>query len=442
MSSYVTSPFVLEERRLQGIVNQCCADLNSALQKVQEQQRLMQQKEAEQREKDNSYFVSERAAETARQRDVQMHKMHVAQKKKQLREMLEQMQIELDAFKRMYAGMETLQERQNQLLHLVESTSENLDELESSIVHHIQKTEEQVKIIAEERAGRGFRSDTVMVTKQIKKGISLQMEVPGETAKRHTETPLHTFVYKMKMAMESPASSRFPSLLQLKREFDSQPEYAKSAFAVRNIKKLDEILRQLEMISKNAKADSDKREKFVAQYRAVCRLINVEVDEKLIEDKKSTRRLVQIYEDLFKKYQEQKKHTYVANAVATVMERHGIIFEDSKHSPWGNIMQFSMDHATIDISGAEGSQLTFEVSGKYEGDAPTVNEKRKSVASAQKVCSLMQTIEYELREEYGILFGRMLREEPSEETMVMKKASGESGSRKHATTKKQLADML
>ena len=41
MSSYISSPFELEERRLQGIVNKCSDALDAALAHVMEQEKLI-----------------------------------------------------------------------------------------------------------------------------------------------------------------------------------------------------------------------------------------------------------------------------------------------------------------------------------------------------------------------------------------------------------------
>ena len=107
-----------------------------------------------------------------------------------------------------------------------------------------------------------------------------------------------------------------------------------------------------------------------------------------------------------------------------------------------NIMHFQMDMANLEISGLEHNQLIMEVSGEYEGNAPTLNEKRRSVSSAQHFCSIMDDILDDLEYEYGVIFGRVLAERPSEETIVMKKKEINIHSKAYRTEKKVMKDTL
>ena len=83
-----------------------------------------------------------------------------------------------------------------------------------------------------------------------------------------------------------------------------------------------------------------------------------------------------------------------------------------------------------------------EVSGVYGGEKPTLEEKRKSVASAKKFCSLIKHIEKDLREEYGILLKDDWIQEPSEESICMEQSSHAAGQKKSYTEKKAMADFL
>lgn len=101
-----------------------------------------------------------------------------------------------------------------------------------------------------------------------------------------------------------------------------------------------------------------------------------------------------------------------------------------------------MDNASVDVSGTENNHLVMEVSGQYSGDVPTLNERRKSVSSAQHLCSLLKSIEAELKAEYGIVFGNILTEQPGEATIVMRRVTSETGDKKYWSEKKQTLDAM
>lgn len=442
MSSYVTSPFVLEERRLQGIVNKCSEDLNIALQNIIEQQNLIKEKEEERKRIDKSYFVSQVKADNEHRENLLKKSVELMDKKRHLREMLQNIQLELNIFQNGNFEMELIMERQKQLWYRLEKSEENFEELENSIIIHIQEAEKKVKDQSAEKSGRIVHSVENVAMKHGKKGVSLQMNKQFGSEEKIRTNPLDVFAAKMEMAISSQYRKRFPSLIQLKRDFDLQPEYARAAFAVNNMQKIDEIIRQLETIANSGKIANDKREKIVLRYRAICNLMHEAVDERLVENERSTRKLLQTYNDLFKKYQEVKKHEYVSAAVADIMERHGISYQDSRNSTYGQIMHFAMDNASVDISGTENNHLVMEVSGEYSGDVPTLNERRKSVSSAHHLCSLLKSIEDELKREYGIVFGNILTEQPSEETIVMKRVTSETLDKKYWNEKKQTLDTM
>ena len=246
----------------------------------------------------------------------------------------------------------------------------------------------------------------------------------------------------MREAMESKYINRFPALIKLEKEFDEQQDYMKPLFAVQNMEKLVDIRKQIEQFEKNESEQARKRKEIILRYRAICRMMGIKENESLIEERKSSRNLIKTCNELYQEYQEKKKQQYIISAIEEVMERHGIAFQDSTSSAWGSTLHFSMDHAQIDISGAEDNQLTMEVYGEYEGTVPTLDDRRKSVVSANKICSLLQVIETELREEHGIIFGKTIIKEPCEEAIIMKKAIGRQAEKKHRNKSNKLLEAL
>ncbi|MBR4027691.1 MAG: hypothetical protein IKJ01_09130 [Lachnospiraceae bacterium] len=442
MSSYITSPFVLEERRLQGIVNQCTQDFNIALQNVRQQQDFINQKAKMQNRKDQQYFVSNEISEKEYKTGILERHVELQEKRQYLQEMLQSMKIELDIFQREYSEMDNAIKRQAQLEFRLENSLENLEQLEVDIGFHIKTTEAEIQQLSEEKYRKfvyEYKLDNI-VNKKAKKGISLQVHKQENLQNTVYDAPFDIFVAKLAQVLDSPYHNRFPSIRKLKEAFDLQPEYAKPAFAVKHMQKLDELLKQLQAISNTEKMADNKRQKIVLQYRAICNLMHIEADERMIEDERSTRKLIQLYQELFRNYQEQKKQEYISSAISNVMQKRGIVFQDSINSDYGNVMQFGLDNATIQISGTEHNYLELEVAGQYFGELPTLNERRKSVSSMEHFCSLFRQIEIELKEDYGIIFQNILTEVPNEDAIQMRKISNQEG--KKYFGKNQVANSL
>ena len=115
MSSSLTSPYTLEERRLQGIVQQCSADLKLAMDKLTSQKKMIEQQRLQQIEKDEQYKIDLNSAEEEQLKEQEKLKNKQKEKEKQLREMLQKMQIELETFSEHYGNMQLALERQNKL---------------------------------------------------------------------------------------------------------------------------------------------------------------------------------------------------------------------------------------------------------------------------------------------------------------------------------------
>ena len=95
MSSYVTSPFVLEERRLQGIVNKCNEELQCALRAVERQQEEILRKQKEQEEQDAAYHRGQQEEKNRYEEEKAIQLERDRKRKIQLKEQLKNLQIEL-----------------------------------------------------------------------------------------------------------------------------------------------------------------------------------------------------------------------------------------------------------------------------------------------------------------------------------------------------------
>lgn len=164
-------------------------------------------------------------------------------------------------------------------------------------------------------------------------------------------------------------------------------------------------------------------------------MLNITPDYQLMKDENSTTRLDSLNKEMFKRYNEQKKHEYLSNALAVVLKRHDIEFQDSSAGEHESRFSFSMENAELSVSSTNNGILSMHVTGVYSGQHETANDMRKSIASAVHLCSSMNQIKEELASEFGIHFQEIRTESPTEENIVMKSVSEYSHSKKHLREK-------
>lgn len=442
MSSYITGHIIMEEHRLQKIVDLCAEELDRALQKVQEQEEYIKQEKERQKAEDAAYLSDREEEKNKYRKRIQDQESEFQSKKKKLTSMLKGMDIELSVFQRKYQdGLNEALRREKELWRQLETGTEDLEGLEKRIHIHIQETEKEMQQIVSESvqiAYTNVESEQSYQNRKIEKGVSLKGidRINSNYSEEYTyQSPADLFRYKMQTAIESAYSDRFPSLFQLMEEFNILPDYAKDAFAVRNMEKVEEYLKQFESAEEYDRQESEKREQEVAKYVALCKLLEKVPEEGIISDVYGTRKIAKKCNELLKQYEEAKKQEYIAESVANVMEKHGIVFQEFQNTSEGGILHLSMKNLFIDVSGMERDLLTVEVAGEYSGTLPTLEDRRRGISSANHFCSLMEEIEEELKEEYGILFRHTLRDAPDEKNIAMYKREGRPAFKEYKKSK-------
>ena len=95
MSSYVTSPFVLEERRLQGIADQCRRDFYLALDQVKGQEEKIRELAERQEESDRNYLRERERAVLWQEKEQAQSFERDKEKKAEIKKRLENTDAEL-----------------------------------------------------------------------------------------------------------------------------------------------------------------------------------------------------------------------------------------------------------------------------------------------------------------------------------------------------------
>lgn len=443
MSSYVTSPFVLEERKLQGIADQCRRDFCLALDEVKEQEEKIRELAKRQEESDKNYRREKEEAVLLREKEQALFAERDKKKKAELKKRLKNLDTELAVYEKRYGSMERALLRQDRLWLQLDNTVCDFAEIERRIREQEKKVREEIQTISGERAAEASRyfyagSETGSLGA---KGISLQTVPEEKNAGYMPDSPVKIFEKKLQRALSSPFAEKYPSLAAMKEQYNREPDYAKAAFAVKNREYLEKLERQLEGLLALERREQEKRRETAIQYRAVCRLLGMVPDEELMADEKADRALAGRCHDLYREYEEKKRQEYVSAAIASVMEKHGIFYQDGAEDV--GKMHFDMEDAQLDISGVDSGHLRMEVSGEYAGEKPALNDKRKAALAAGHFCELLTEIEEELKTDYGIVFCRVLTQKPDEETIAMRRrhsAGSEKG--RYGAGKDRMADSL
>lgn len=410
MSSYVESPYIIEHRRLQGIVIQCEKELQESLEKMKEIRRKQDSFQ-------KNIIEGQKRLLNNRQNEDE-HKQSTSSEILERCKFIERMytdvidtsaQIKLDEIK-VYTRYGEIDEEL--LMNMLNSCEEQLvkkahDYNSANGMHEI----EDFKPENRRQMNTGG-----------KRGVKLK-------AKKYVESSTiddtrTDFEYKMEIVKSLERYQNDPSVLLIEKEYMAQPDFAKALYACQNIAKLDSFLQ--EEIQKRKVSDMLKiqKEKLKNQYEALLKLTESANDDSIPEidnlENMSIKTIESVCENLQKKLVEKRKKEYVSNAIRKVMEKHGIVCCNVDEGNAG-VRNYQYDESIdFDISGVSQNRFIAEMSGKYYGKTPTIDERRKSVKSAKRACDFLKKIRDELEQEYGIIFDGAEIVEPSESNLVMK----------------------
>lgn len=434
MSSYIETPFTIEQNRLQGIVNSCRDDLNKAIDSLQEQRDVMRQIGIDISERENAKAVH---AVSAMDNAKQAYSTELAGEKEKSDSMKKELIRKLQSIR-----------TQAKFAHDTENILSIVSEIERKIrtasnISVLNEMQEEIKL-CEKQMFHKIEHSAEMSMQNIRehhtayvsgeKGVSLGNLEKSEK-RTFREKLSDIFERKIAMALESPYADRISSLKKIRREYNAAADYEKDVYAKTHEKDLEKILEKLSAMEKSDRSSAEKRTVSQKRYIALCSMLNITPDYQLMKDENSTTRLDSLNKEMFKRYNEQKKHEYLSNALAVVLKRHDIEFQDSSAGEHESRFSFSMENAELSVSSTNNGILSMHVTGVYSGQHETANDMRKSIASAVHLCSSMNQIKEELASEFGIHFQEIRTESPTEENIVMKSVSEYSHSKKHLREK-------
>ena len=385
MSSYVESPYRIEERRLAGIVAQCEQEVRDAMQKYETEKQQLRQSKA------------------------QAMQIIEAGKQWQTQESVKKVDRDEKA--------EELWEKSSNLL------------------------EQEQKIRLEKQIQEDVKEDVEIFTsgrEKGKKGMLLKTARKEKTdAAKIQEDICSFFVEKLQVAKQAADVETQKKLDEIEQRFLDQPDFGKELYAQQNLSVIETILQEEKNRRETEERLDEEKEQTVIRYMALKSVCHEKIENETELGKIPITVLKRQCEKLWEKKQDEKQRQYVLRAVATVMKRHNISFYDEKSGSTSFTGCQYDENTEFDVRGLSQQQFIVEVKGRCEGKTPTWTERKRSAASARKICRLFETIREELKQEYGIIFGQLESTEPSEASMKMvcKDRSGEVNSRQYVTKK-------
>lgn len=424
MSSYETSPYVLEEQRLAGIVNACKSHLSQVIAEMEYQRKHMLEVERGFRENDKKYANNESVAKERVTETIKNIESFREKKRYEIQDELHRIKLELQGFGIERGGYSEVFNELEKAEYLSADADCDLEYLERIVSQQKKKLKMFFNISenANELDKENLRFNGQVSSQRAEKGISLTLSNDIKSQNKSVESkPIDLFSEQLLYIMQSEFSDKFPSVLRIKKEFDDTPDYSKKIYVLEHMEELEKHYIRLRKMEEHATGEKDLRDEWIKEYDGLCKILHIEPNEDICGKEVNIHTIKEICEELFDTYVGKSTQKYVVEALKIVMSRYGIEFQSDSSSDNMAHAQFRMENANIDVYGSDYSQLNIQVSGSYTGDAPTVDETRKSANSAIHFCDKMKLIEEELKNDFGICFNRNVLEEPTEDNIIMKK---------------------
>ncbi len=417
MSSYIESAYVIENNRLKKIVMNCEQELNQAISQL----KIKWSETGADRNIFQTSLYQGRSVYKKMEQDS-------SEKDREERENLE------NKTEQLYLDCRNIRDRE--ILVQLEKVRQYLSD-ENTAVSTIETMLKQIEIqlmqkkknvqmdVQKSSIGEFRRFENAG---KRKKGISIYENRKKNIRDEYVNVRV-TFENKLNEAKEFEEIKNKVS--DIEQKYYEQPEFAKELYAQQVLSDLDELI-QKEKISLSTE---NNHMKLVLKYNALKEVL---IKNRILE-KNDTTEEGNIASDAALEFQckkleelflERKSREYVISSLKKVMQKHEISFMEESDTPGVQYSQYD-ENIDFNISGLTQNKFIIEVEGKYAGTGPTLNEKRKSAASAKKVCGIFKVIHEELERDYGIIFSDVNVMEPSEQTIIMKPLSEKNVENNH-----------
>ena len=418
MSSYYSSAFSIEERRLSGILDKCREELAEASEKVKKQRLKNEEQKQARKVRDANYEGEVKKTVHSKANRKVEQKIIESGQREQLGLRLRRIGETIQLFEREHDIKLQASGRQKRLEEWIENDDVPLLEMEKRVKEHQEKAENEIHYFREMVKEKKQLSPGKRTASRLNREVSLRIE--NDTS-YDEETVGTRFSRKLKAVMERPGSESIPEFKELEEKLLHTPGSHREVFAAMHMDELEALVKEFDSQEAEREKQSTEIEVFTERYLAYCLLLKEPPDPTILSRQVSIHALKQVVQKKEKQYQTMRLTQYMQDAIVTILKRHGIIFAGTVEAPHGDVQRFDSGDIELEVSGTEHELFTMQMFGHYSGETPTLDEKRKGLAEGVRICGIMETIMQELHEEYGIVFETIAVEEPQEKTFRMRK---------------------
>ncbi len=420
MSSHIDSSYYVERRRLERIVRQCCEAVENAKKAIDVQKEKMRLEKLNRAKEE--MCAEQNLVETKR-----IYNAQISNEVERNKEIVESFILkiknsifEMKSYQKLFdCQFESLKEMSD-LLKLVSE----MNCIEGEFEHEVNSIISNAKKEFFEKSQLHFsnRESNETGLKKRRKTALLNLESESKVNKsfrRQAESPAQRFEEILESAKKYSSYERVIGCNSVVKTFLSLETYEKDVYALKNMDALLSLLDRLEKVEKQASIDAGEGENTIQEYIALCGFLNIPVDNVILSER-NVKKVKHLNEKMMNEYINRKKRDYVAQAIRRVMEERGVEFQDQ--SDTGELV-FRSNNAGVIVTEYEADYLEIQQIGFYAGEVPSVNDKRKSIIEAQRVCSMMAEIKEELANKYGIVFCTSSVQKPDEKMKMYQQTS-------------------
>ena len=429
MSSYVTSEFRIEQKRLDDIVQRCHDKLQQEIENQYKFNSKIQAARELKKKIERDYELQQKKFAIENQHQEQMGKVKRRMAEKEVFRILDTITAMISSFETVYHVVRS--DMRKKISYLAERIhTDQIDVLLKDadfLLQEEKKREEEIRrkleMETEIESGKRKISSEKWDSYERIQFVSLK-DLKKEELQEEIK-PWKRFEMMLEMAMDLADVETLEELEVMQKEFTECVPGKKNYFSSRNQAKLNHIIERQSENRKYEERRNEETAKLVEKYLGFCSLLNLEPSEQILDlsgQGEKLEELQKVYDNMWLYYQKKSQREYVEQAFSEVFSRHHIEFQKSFHySELAETdMQFQINEsAQLYIRHNENGKVAFRFGAVSVGTELSLDEKRTVLDVAVKTCGYITDALEELKNEYGICFKEVLREEPEIESIEL-----------------------
>lgn len=420
MSSYISSAYYLEHKRLNGIMEQCRHEMQWAMNAIQEIQAEQEASRQQSRQRQQNLLQKEQAAQDTADRQLataSAQRRIMERRARTLMEATVRKVEEAEQAGESGALREQLHVLQN-ALELYGATEQLCSRLEAFDQYLIQRP-------SQPEVGSAEKTPAIQADLQDRSREFVSLHSERSAPVSRTLSPWPRFLERLRVVCEVQEPLGESAAQVLLEQAMQVPAEQQNWFLLSHQAELTDMEEAAAEILAVQQAATQRQNRLWQEYRAVCLLSNIQPN---LPEKSDGVRLEQETQRLFTAYKKQKEQEYVTNAFTQVLERYGIEFDTMETTAEGTLhLEYSISSgAQLCVSRSEAGSFEMEFAGVTSGQNPSMEERRQVTEQAKSFCSLLPQIAQELKDR-GVLFDQVALQQPDEQNVRIRQRRSRSG---------------